>query len=210
MFTGIIEGVGCIKQIREQSGKRYPTIATRVVTEGLRLGDSIACDGICVTVTGFTATDVTVEVMRETLLKSTAAHWQPGRKVNLERACRLDSRLDGHIVQGHIDTVARVLNSRTIEGTRYLECELPVAYRAHVVAHGSIAVNGVSLTVAELTSSTFVIALIGFTGLHTNLEQTRAGEEVNLEFDILGKYILRKLEVENSGLSEIKLKELGF
>jgi len=209
MFTGIIEEIGILYTALDKGSKRYLTINCRKVTDILKIGDSLACNGICLTVTDFNAQQVTVEVMQETLYKTTAKSWKTGDKINLERALMMNGRLDGHLVQGHIDTVSDFLYQETAGETVYLWFKLPEEFRKLVVAQGSIAVNGVSLTIAKLESEKFAVALISHTLAETNL--AKPGKTVNLEFDVVGKYILRSLEnSEKTGITMEWLHENNF
>jgi riboflavin synthase len=209
MFTGIVEEIGTLRSSRDSGGKRYPVISASNVLTGLKVGDSVACDGICLTVTAISTDCFTVEIMRETLLKTTATNWRTGQQLNLERAMPANGRFDGHIVQGHVDTISRLLRRSEIDGTLYLEFELPTSFRELIVDQGSIAVNGVSLTVARLTMDSFAVALIGTTREATNLGALRSGV-VNLEFDIIGKYLQRRMRILSAGITEKSMKEMGF
>ena len=214
MFTGIIEEVGIVKSLSVISGKRYLTIHCRKINDDLKIGDSIACNGICLTVTQFTNSTITVEAMNETITKTTVKYWDKDSKINLERALKFNSRLDGHIVQGHVDTVSKVLSSKDVNGTTYLEVELPIEYSDLVVAQGSIAINGVSLTIAKLDISSLQVALISLTENLTNLAFLKAGDYTNIEFDIIGNSILRKNTISTvkpkSKLTQAWLNEQGF
>ena len=210
MFTGIVEEIGRVEAIRDSAGKRYITLACKDVLEGLHEGDSLACDGACLTAISFAGGSVTVEAMHETLAKTTVGAWSRGRPVNLERAMRAGGRLDGHIVQGHIDTTAPLLEQRRQGETLYLAVRLPRTHARLVVPQGSIALNGVSLTVCALGSDRFEVALIGHTLAHTNLSALRAGEPLNVEYDVVGKYVLRHLEAKTGNMSEEWLREQGF
>jgi riboflavin synthase len=214
MFTGIIEELGVIRSLRVADGKKYFTINCRKINDDLKIGDSIACNGICLTVTEFNSKSITVEVMNETVSKTTAKDWNKEDKINLERALKFNSRLDGHIVQGHIDTVSHVISVKDIKGTKYIEIELASEYAELVVPQGSIAINGVSLTIAKLATSSLQVALISLTENFTNLSLLKSGQTVNLEFDIIGKYLLRKNSVPakqtKSKITQAWLNEQGF
>jgi riboflavin synthase len=208
MFTGIIESVQPIKAIRQVSGKKHVIIARPQLFTDLKNGSSIAVNGICLTVIEFSPEAFTVEIMNETLKKSTAGKWINGEPVNLERALQVGSRLDGHWVQGHVDTVSPLLETRTVNSTLYLTFELPSQARQLVVPQGSIAVNGVSLTISELKSERFTVALIGHTLTNTNLQKLSIGNKVNIEYDILGKYLQHKND--KNAVSLEFLNEQGF
>jgi len=192
MFTGIIEAVAPISRITPLSGKKLLTITRPESFTDITPGASIACNGICLTVLEYTKTSFNVELMNETISKSTAKAWQPGRMLNLERALQMGGRLDGHWVQGHVDREIRMIAYQLLKGTVYLRFELVNEDRGLLVHQGSVAVNGVSLTIAELKPDWFSVALIGHTLAGTNLKELRGGEKVNVEYDVLGKYILRQ------------------
>ena len=191
MFTGIIETQSKLLAVQPQSGKKILRIAKPEFFTDLKSGSSIACDGICLTILDFNAVSFQVQVMNETLQKSTAQNWQTGRILNLERALQLGARLDGHWLQGHVDRELRLISHQKINNTDYLRFELVNADRALLVSQGSIAINGVSLTIADLRSDSFSVALIGHTWDNSNLSNLMPGDRVNVEYDILGKYIHR-------------------
>lgn len=191
MFTGIIETQSRLLAVQPQSGKKILRIAKPEFFTDLKSGSSIACDGICLTVLEFDNTSFQVQVMNETLQKSTAQNWQTGRILNLERALQLGARLDGHWLQGHVDRELRLISHHKLNNTDYLKFELVNADRALLVLQGSVALNGVSLTIADLRSDSFSVALIGHTWDNSNLSNLMPGDRVNVEYDILGKYIHR-------------------
>ncbi|HPB18628.1 MAG TPA: riboflavin synthase [Candidatus Cloacimonas sp.] len=193
MFTGIIEATEKIIGIRPTSKDCQFIITRPVIFDDLKIGCSIACDGICLTVIELKPKYFNIEVMRETLQKSTAKNWCLGKIINLERALKLNSRLDGHLVQGHIDNKLRIISRLKKEGTDYLNLELPQKERNMLVPQGAIALNGVSLTIANIRPNYFSVALIGHTLEHTNLGTIKTGETVNVEYDILGKYVVSAL-----------------
>ncbi len=192
MFTGIIESTSRISQVSPLSGKKLLKVERPQSFDDLKVGSSIACNGICLTVVEFDSHSFKVEIMHETLEKSTAGNWQVGTILNLERALKLGDRLDGHWLQGHVDRSVRVLSRPRIEGTDYIRFQLVNEDRKLLVQQGSIAINGVSLTIAELRSSYFSIALIGHTQANSNLASVKAGDTVNVEYDVLGKYLLNQ------------------
>lgn len=191
MFTGIIEATSTVIRANESRGVKQVEIKRPKSFTELKTGDSIACDGICLTVIAFGTESFKVEIMRETAKKTTAAHWNTNTLLNLERALQLGGRLDGHWLQGHVDTTARLLQTRTEGSTLYLRYELHPGDAHLVVPQGSIAINGVSLTLAAVEANSFSVALISHTLDNTNLSKLPLGAEVNLEYDILGKYIAR-------------------
>jgi len=214
MFTGIIEEVGVIKQISNQGGKRYLTIACSKINSDLKIGDSIACNGICLTLTQFTSSSITIEAMNETISKTSLKDWSINSPINLERALRFNGRLDGHIVQGHVDTLSHILSIKDVNKTKYIQIYLAQEFAELVVSQGSIAINGVSLTIAKLDTSSLQVALITLTENLTNLSLLKPGDYVNIEFDIIGKYILRKNSLSSSQskpkLTQAWLNEQGF
>jgi riboflavin synthase len=208
MFTGIIEAVKPVQSIRVVSGKTNVTLDRPKNFDDLKDGSSIAMNGICLTVIAFNTDTFTVEMMNETLLKTTAGKWQTGEQVNLERALKIGSRLDGHWVQGHVDTITPLLETKTRNSTLYLTFAMPSQDKHLLVPQGSIAINGVSLTISELKPDRFTVALIGHTITNTNLAKLDIGNRVNLEYDILGKYLVRNNEKNSISLEF--LNEQGF
>ena len=210
MFTGLIEGTG---KIVERSGSRL------VVRAGFELaakrGDSISVNGCCLTLERDVSGGILVFfTLAETLSRTSLGQLPVGAAVNLERALAVGDRLDGHLVQGHVDAALKVLSlGRTATGDVELRIELPAEFAALVVEKGSVAVDGVSLTVAKLDETSFTVCLIPETRERTALSELRAGGRVDVEFDILGKYVLRRLEcrAESSGtLTWEKLSSAGF
>lgn len=209
MFTGLIEEVGEIKRKLQQNGRTYFIIRCTEILTDIKIGSSVACDGICLTVTNVNSDSIEVQVMNETLKKSTAIYWKRGRKINLERAVKSNGRMDGHFVLGHIDMIA-MIKSRSYEGnTLYVEFDLDNKYYSLVIEQGSITVNGISLTIARLDDYGFSVAFIGHTLENTNIKNTN--DYVNLEFDVIGKYIRRNLEkYEKTEHDQEWLKDNGF
>jgi len=177
--------------------------------DSLKIGDSIACNGICLTVIEFNNDCVTVEAMHETLIKTTAGYWSVNNSLHLEKAMLLSERLDGHIVQGHVDTTSQLLHKHNIENTLYLTFNLPEKFSSLLVDQGSIAIDGVSLTISRLEDSNFTVSLISHTIKETHFAQLKTGDYVNLEFDIIGKYVNRILN-KKAPLDLNWLKENGF
>lgn len=187
MFTGIVEEVGTLKQI-EPTGL---VIQARSVLQDAAIKDSIAVDGICLTITEQGEDWFRVDTMPETQRRTRLASLQPGDKVNLERSLAANGRIGGHMVQGHVEASAVVLRLQEDGIGLNVEIELPEALRPFVIAKGFIAVNGVSLTVVESLSDRFSIALIPYTREHTNLGQLQIGTLLNLETDIIGRYVMQ-------------------
>ncbi len=192
MFTGIIEARARITSVQADRGSKILTITRPVAFDDLKISSSIACDGICLTVLSFDNESFTVQVMHETMLKSTAANWKIGDQLNLERALKLGDRLDGHWVQGHIDRSVKFLRKESRDSTVYLHFELHAPDRKLLIPQGSIAIDGISLTIAQLNARDFAVALISHTLENTKLSQIKPGTMVNLEYDALSKYIMQK------------------
>jgi riboflavin synthase len=194
MFTGIVEEIGEVLDVREDADVVVFTVRGRTVTADARHGDSIAVNGVCLTVTdpdGGAGGTFTVELMPETLQRSSLAAVTPGSRVNLERAVPVGGRLGGHIVQGHVDGVATLLTRSPGERTDELRFSLTPDLARYVVEKGSITVDGVSLTVAGVTADTFTVALIPTTLSHTTLGSRQPGDTVNVEVDVVAKYVER-------------------
>lgn len=194
MFTGLVEELGRVARVEERpAGRRFWIEAGRVL-EGTRVGDSIACSGCCLTAVEVAAGGFAVEAVPETLARTTLGGWQPGTRVNLERSLQLGERLGGHLVQGHVDAVGEVL-AVTAEGDgRRVAIALPAEIRRFVPLKGSLAVDGVSLTVAGLTATGCEIAYIPHTLAVTTAGDYARGAHVNLEVDLLARYLARLLE----------------
>ena len=194
MFTGIVEAVGTIAALEPRGSQVGVVVEARGVVEGVRIGDSIAVNGACLTVTKIDAGRLHFDAVRETLDRTSLGDQRVGARVNLERAMRADGRLDGHIVQGHVDGTGRVADlSRDGDDVRFaVECGSEIA--RYLVPKGSVAIDGVSLTVVGASAAGFDVALIPHTLVATNLGDRRLGDRVNLEADVLGKYVVRYLE----------------
>ena len=195
MFTGLIEEVGHLAMVEPTERGLRLAISAKRVLEGLQLGDSISIDGVCQTVVAVTAEGFVVEAMAPTLARTTFGHLSPNRPMNLERAMTLSTRLGGHLVQGHVDGVGRVL-SVAREGEHVLiDIEMPDYVADVTVLHGSIAVNGVSLTVNAMPGpNTLQVAIIPHTWEHTNFAALQEGAVVNLEGDMIGKFVVEYLK----------------
>lgn len=194
MFTGIVESVGEVVSIRPQGEGLRIKVRSAHVAEGARLGDSIAFNGACLTVCELDGSEISFDAVRETLDCTALGGIAAGARVNLERAMRVDARLDGHIVQGHVDGVGKVVELRRRDDDVELHIDCPRELAELLVDKGSVTVQGVSLTVVKVRDSGFHVALIPHTLEVTTLGQLKPGDEVNLEVDILGKYVARYLE----------------
>ncbi|MEU8173802.1 riboflavin synthase [Microbispora hainanensis] len=189
MFTGIVEELGEVVALEPLGDSARLTVRGPVVTADARHGDSIAVNGVCLTVAGAEGDSFTADVMKETLDRSSLGALRPGSRVNLERAVRADQRLGGHIVQGHVDGTGEVLSREPGEHWEVVRLSLPANLARYVVEKGSIAVDGVSLTVAAVTEDTFSVSLIPTTLDLTTLGRKQPGEPVNLEVDVIAKYV---------------------
>lgn len=194
MFTGIVECVGRVESIEtRRDGARLVVAAPEIASE-VKLGDSVAVNGCCLTVTAFGEGRLSFDAVRETLDKTSLGDLKPECRINLERALRADARLDGHVVQGHVDGCGRVraLDRQGSDVRFAIACGEEVT--RYLVPKGSVTIDGVSLTVVGLCDSGFDVALIPHTLAHTNFEDREPGDRVNLEADVLGKYVVRYLE----------------
>ncbi|MFH1701473.1 MAG: riboflavin synthase [Candidatus Zixiibacteriota bacterium] len=212
MFTGLIESIGIIKNISWRGNYRVITISPEPRFENIAMGESIAVSGPCLTVSGFDKNSFTVEASQETTKITTIKHLRIGNHVNLERALRTDGRLGGHFVSGHIDCKLKIIDISKIGESRQIKIDLPDKYAAYVIDKGSICLDGVSLTVANLGKNNFMVNLIPETQKRTTLYNKKTGDELNIEFDLIGKYILRHLDrVSNpEKLSVESIRKMGF
>lgn len=188
MFTGIIESLGIIKNIEKEGTNLHLTLESELSPE-LKIDQSISHNGICLTVVKIEETQYTVTAIDETLQKTNLNTLQINDSVNLERCMRLGDRLDGHMVQGHVDQTAQLINLKEKDGSFILTFHYQNQYNYSTVEKGSICLNGISLTVFDSKEEEFSVAIIPYTWEHTNLHQLKKGDAVNIEFDILGKYI---------------------
>ncbi|MGB8707421.1 MAG: riboflavin synthase [Dehalococcoidia bacterium] len=206
MFTGIVEKIGKVKGV---SPGRLNIEASKVI-EGTKPGDSISISGACLTVTSISNNDFCVEVMPETIRRTNLGRLQFGDAVNLERAVPADGRFGGHFVQGHVDDVGKVLSVRPEEGAFIARISAPSYLMPYVVTKGFIAVDGVSLTVFDYDDFSFSVSLVGYTREHTTLGIIKPGDTVNLEVDIIAKYVDRLKQRDNRGVTLDFLEEHGF
>lgn len=190
MFTGIIEAFGTVEKMEQEQGNLHLSLASDLAPE-LKIDQSLAHNGVCLTVVAKTPTSYTVTAIQETLNKTNLGALQVGAKVNLERAMQMNARLDGHLVQGHVDVVGVCTEARETEGSWLFSFEYPETVDYVSIEKGSITVNGVSLTVVNSVKNTFSVAIIPYTYEHTNFHQLQKGSPVNLEFDLIGKYIAK-------------------
>lgn len=196
MFTGIIEAVGIIEKI-EENGSNIDFTLTCPFTSELKIDQSLAHNGCCLTVVKIEGDQYVVTAIHETLEKTNLGKWEQGTVVNLERCMKMDGRLDGHIVQGHVDKTGEVVNIENKDGSYFITISYDNNGGFVTVPQGSITVNGISLTVAKSEDHQFSVAIIPYTWEFTNMQYLRKGDKVNLEFDIIGKYIARLINKQN-------------
>jgi len=193
MFTGIIETLGKVAGLRHEQGNLHITVASSLSSE-LKIDQSVSHNGVCLTVVAIADGSHTVTAIEETLNKSNIGELNIGDLVNLERCMQLNARLDGHIVQGHVDQTAVCADFRELDGSWEYTFEYDAAQGNVTVEKGSVSVNGISLTVVNSKTNSFSVAIIPYTFEHTNLQQVKQGSIVNLEFDIIGKYVARLIQ----------------
>jgi|SRR5690554_1792073 len=197
MFTGIIETLGRISKIEKEQGNLHLTIDSEITNE-LKIDQSVAHNGICLTVVAIKDTTYTVTAIKETIRKTNIGYWQVGDLINLERGMRLGDRLDGHLVQGHIDQTGVCTHIKDAAGSTYFTFEYDKSAGNLTIEKGSITINGISLTVVNSGTNTFSAAIIPYTLEHTNFKSFEIGTVVNLEFDVIGKYITKMQQLTNN------------
>ena len=190
MFTGIIETLGAVQEVKKEQDNIHITIDSSITGE-LKIDQSVAHNGICLTVVAIEGTHYTVTAIGETIKKTNISTWKVGDLVNLERAMKLGDRLDGHIVQGHVDQIGTCVSVKETNGSWFYTFEYDSALQNITIEKGSITVNGVSLTVVDSGATNFSVAIIPYTHEHTNFKEFVVGTKVNLEFDVIGKYVSR-------------------
>jgi riboflavin synthase len=193
MFTGLIEEVGSVIAVRASDRGTQLQIAAPRIANKIRTGDSVAVNGCCLTLSSQRGDQLTFDLLEETISRTNLKVLRPDTPVNLERALSADGRFGGHFIQGHIDCTSPILAFEERAGDHRLEVQLPAEFALYVVSKGSIAMNGVSLTVAEVLPTSFAVWIIPHTKHHTNLDGAKADDLLNLEFDILAKYVERML-----------------
>jgi len=206
MFTGITTEIGSI--IATASSRL--TVGAPQTARGLAVGASVAVNGVCLTVTEFDNASFKVDIMPETLGRTNLGQLRAGDRVNLERALVLGGELGGHLVQGHIDDVGRVVSVTEVAGARLVGFEAPPEVMRYIVTKGFVAIDGISLTVVDRDDKSFRVSVVEHTRQHTTIGERRVGAVVNLEVDIIAKYVERMMRPESSGLSVETLREHGF
>ena len=194
MFTGIIETQGIVSKVVEKGSNKTFWIKSPISSK-LKADQSVSHDGVCLTVEEVKGSRHRVTAISETLSKTTLDDWQEGSVINLERCLKLNDRLDGHFVQGHIDTSAICIDKKEKDGSWEFSFQFLPGFASLMIEKGSITINGISLTIFNVTETTFTIAIIPYTFEHTNMKLVKPGQKVNIEFDMLGKYINRKLSL---------------
>lgn len=218
MFTGLVEELGKIKSIAKGTKSARLTIEGQVVLQDVKLGDSIAVNGTCLTVVEYTQRSFTADVMPETVRSTVLAELKPGDVVNLERTLRLGDRLGGHIVSGHVDGVGVIRSKERSDNAIVVTIEAPPQVMRYIIAKGSIAIDGTSLTIVDYGADWFSVSLIPHTASLTTVGLKESGSKVNLEADVLGKYVAKLLGLQNgdekkqasSGLTMEFLQQHGF
>ncbi len=213
MFTGLIEELGTVKKIRRKEASLHLTVCASMILEDMKKGDSIAVNGVCLTVTDFSSRSFSVDVMPETLRITTFSELKIGERVNLERAVKVGDRLGGHLVAGHIDGLGEIKKRKKQGGSLILKVCIPCELTKYLVPRGSIAIDGVSLTVVESEQDGFTVAIIPHTAGVTTLGFKIVGSRVNIEVDSLGKYVEKLMNFQNAKRGKITagfLMEQGF
>lgn len=218
MFTGLVEETGIIRSVRQAGKSLHLTVGARAVLEGIKLGDSIAVNGVCLTVVRFDSDAFTADVMPETYNKTNLKSLPAGSAVNLERTMALGDRFGGHIVQGHVDGVGTIRSLKQDEIAWWVSVAAPPEILRYIVAKGSITIDGISLTVVDVDDEQFQVSLIPHSWAITSMKNRKVGDPVNLEVDILAKYVEKMLAgrlssaptPRRSGITEEFLREHGF
>ena len=194
MFTGIIESMARVAAIRHEGSNVHFTISSPLAQQ-LRIDQSVAHNGVCLTVVAIDGDSYVVTAVAETLAKTNLGLWRVGEVVNIERSLKLGDRLDGHFVQGHVDATATCMAKQALEGSWLFRFRFPAAFAPLIIEKGSVCINGVSLTVFDAGRDEFTVTIIPYTYEHTNFHAIDEGAVVNIEFDVLGKYLLRRQEL---------------
>lgn len=196
MFSGIVKCVGTLETITEKGSTIVLTVSSPI-SDSLQIDQSVAHDGVCLTVVNAGKGTHQVEVVKETLSKSRLGFYTPGQMINLERSISPVTLLDGHLVQGHVDTTVKCTQIDNLDGSWKFHFNLPQQFASLMIPQGSICLNGVSLTISDLTRDSFAVSIIPYTFENTNFKELKTGDPVNVEFDLIGKYIVRQMELRS-------------
>lgn len=211
MFTGLIQDIGTLKKIQTRGNYRVLNVESTIAGQTLQTGESISCDGVCLTVTEFDESTFTVEASQETLNKTIVRGYRAGTKINIERALKAGDQLGGHMVSGHIDDVGTVDYLRAVGQSLELGVIFDSLYDNLVISKGSVAINGVSLTINDSRPGWLTVNIIPHTSRATTLGRLRKSDSVNIEFDLMGKYVAKLMQKDQqSGLTIDKLRESGW
>jgi riboflavin synthase len=210
MFTGIIEQIGRVTAIQRRGDILYLTISPQAALTGMKVGDSICVSGACLTVTGLSADGFQTDCSPETQERTTLGALKPQDEVNLEQALRVSDRLGGHLVTGHVDGTGDVSGVTKAAGSLIIAIRVHRELASYIVEKGSVAVDGVSLTTNRIAGDEFQVQIIPYTAQHTTLGKKRAGDRVNIEVDLIGKYIKRFMQLGKAGIDKGFLAEHGF
>lgn len=210
MFTGVIEEIGIVKDFKKNANSALICVECAKILEDTKLGDSIAINGVCQTVIEITPKSFSAEISAETLSVTNFSKLKPNETVNLERALMLKDRLDGHIVSGHVDCSAQIVEIKQDSGFYNIKIKIQPEFSRYIVKKGSITVNGISLTVANISLNIFELAIIPHTFNNTNLKSLEIGSIVNIEVDILAKYVEKLIDLKDNKITEGFLAENGF
>ena len=213
MFTGLIEEVGRIENIKPIAGGKTITIRAQSIVKEIKAGDSVSVNGVCLTVTNFSSTGFTVDAVGETLIKSTIDSLTTGNIVNLETALSFSQKLGGHLVQGHVNGVGKISDIKKLGENYSLSVAIPQELSKYLINEGSIAIDGISLTIAQVQNNNCSFSIIPHTWKNTNLHSKEVGDKVNVEIDVIAKYVenfLRDSKNNNIELNEEWLHKLGY
>lgn len=214
MFTGLIEEIGIVKSVQPiGEGRRFEIEAKKILGD-VKVDDSVAVNGCCLTAVKVTADSFIAEAVEESLKKTTLGNLKTGSKVNLERAMRLSDRLGGHLVLGHVDGVGTIRSVQQRSASRWIGIQIPPQLMKYCIPVGSVAIDGISLTIAEIKNDVIYLSIIPHTWDHTILSLKKSGDEVNIETDMIGKYVDKffssSVHTTTKPLTEARLKELGY
>ncbi|SFS91967.1 riboflavin synthase [Marininema halotolerans] len=210
MFTGLVEEVGTIRMLDRKGMAMRLSVEAESVLKGVAIGDSIAVNGVCLTVTDFASDRFAVDVMPETMKHSNLGQLSPGATVNLERALAVGDRLGGHFVQGHVDGVGKIRSRKPVENAVLFHIQVPRDLTRTMVEKGSVTVNGISLTLVTVEKEAFTVSIIPHTLEHTQLRDAKPGDVVNIETDMLGKVVAKLMGENNHKMTAESLSDFGF